>query len=300
MDIEIRPVTENEVLKICELMNNTFDIKHDVNYATWQYFNRKVPTILFGAFYKNELIGCEALQLAKLSNGIVSGIMIDAIIHSGYRGNGVFGLIEKAISDYACINNIQVLWGIANKAGMVAGVKAGRRNVGEIRQQSLNIEDYNYFCRQNIKFENAHKSLGIEKVYTNYTDILDWKFKNNPRFLYNEVAVNDIEKSYVKLFDDERKGVLVGDIVFYPRPVTNDGMFVELIQRSCEKLFSLGATVISIWAVEHSPQFDILKQIGFIEDGYIKYLTCRILSEEYSYLYDFKYWDLAQADSEMF
>lgn len=300
MDIEIRPVLENEALKICELMNDTFDIKHDVDYAVWQYFNHEVPTIVFGAFHKNELIGCEALQLAQLSNGIVSGIIIDVIIHTAYRGNGIFGLIEDAITSYAHLNNIDIIWSIANQAGMTAMVKAGRRNVGKIRQQSLSLEDYNHFCKQSVKYDNVHKALEIEKVNRNYSDTLDWKFKNNPRFLYHEVAINDIQKSYIKLFDDKKKGILVGDIVFYPRPVTNDGMFVELIQKSCEKLFSLGTTMVSIWAVEHSPQFNILKQFGFKEDGYIKYLTCKILNEEYSYLYDLKYWDLAQADSEMF
>jgi hypothetical protein len=294
-DINIKPVTKNEIDQAVTLMNSQYARQKTPQYFRWQYFESYFPAVLMGAFADDSLVGMFGLQKKKLNNGLCIGQLIDLLIAPDWRKKGLFNqLADKA---YGFYNDIEIFCVLPNLNGKNACEKSlGFKTIAKI--DSLVLKD------QGLNNDNSSdKSTGDAKqssliAFEKNDEYRKWRFDKNPEYKYDRVTGSCGAFSITKIFKDPVTGDQYGDIVEYESE--NTGLLSELFHKTTEELFKTDIKNITTWALPHTEIFQILKNMGFVESSQERYFCIKIFNESLEKLDNINNWHLTQSDAELY
>jgi GNAT superfamily N-acetyltransferase len=294
-NITIRPVKENEIDKAVALMNSQYARKKNVEYFRWQYFDSYFPSVLMGAFDRDELVGIFGLQKKRLNNDTNIGQLIDLLITPDWRKQGLFVRLAEEVYKY--FEDLKIFCVLPNLNGKNACEKSlGFKTIAKIdsmvlKNQSLDNDNSSDRSTGDIKQSSL---IAFEKN----DEYRKWRFDKNPEYKYDRTTGSNSAFAITKIFKDPVTGDRYGDIVEYD--CVNTDLLSDLFHKTTKELFKTDIKNITTWALPHTDIFQILKKIGFVESPQERYFCIKIFYENLEKFDNINNWHLIPSDAEIY
>lgn len=295
----LREATREDAEALADMLNRHYERKRHAHYFVWQYFSSTQPAKLFIALDGDSIVGTYGLQLRMTKCGL-SGFATDTLIVESFRGSGLFLLLEHEALCYAQNNGAILLATLANKNGMLArNNRFGWEPVSQIPQ----MKKIGHPLFKGVISGDLNSSFNPERemnFFETSFKLRKWRFDENPVYEYYYVYSDSGDFAVTKLFVDPISKDVYGDIVDFQCPLFDLDALKRLFIEACNFLQKQNVSCITTWALSHEPLFDILLDLGFIEEQAERYFCVNVLDKQYYYLKDISAWHLVQADSEIY
>ena len=294
--IAFRPVKEGELSQAAGLMNAEYARKKNEQYFRWQYSESYYPTVLFGSFEGDTLIGMFGLQKKLLSNGAAAGQALDLLMVPPWRGKGVFRkLAARALSHFTGLD----LYCVFPNA---AGKRACEKSLGWLTVAKINslTVSRSQFTMNNLP-PLSQTTLQTPLTRFSHSDQFHhWRFDRNAEYAYQYVRHSSHAYAVTKLFVDPVQGTKYGDIVDMEYGDNDSSTAQKLYIRACESLFMQGVDVITTWALPHTLLYHVAQSVGFAVRPRERYFCTQILNDRYRPFSNITNWCFMQADCEIY
>lgn len=300
-DIIVRPGLINDGNQFVFLFNKYYTRKTSIAYYKWQFFASISDSAVFMAFHNDNLIGYVGIKVQSLSNGLVSGFVIDLLVDEAYRKRGVLYLLNEMLLSFCNKNKISVLTSLPNAVGNAALKSLGWKSITKIDNLVLNTtSNGTYDYRKGLYYATEEVKSNLPNVFNFvYNEAwYQWRFADNPNYDYSVIRGSDKEFSVVKSFTT-MQGKLIGDIVLF---MTNPGMSVSeaLFRNIIDYFCKLGVDEIVTWALPHTQLYEKLSNKGFRSEPQQRFFCVYALQEKAATLYDIRCWEIMPCDAEIF
>lgn len=118
MGIQYRLARENDYEKINDFYNKMYGKSRTINEFRWAFHESPSgPAIYVIAIHQDEIIGTNCvipIELKRSNEIILTGKSEDTLVHSDYRGKGVFENIYRLLFEECQNRGVQIIWGFTN------------------------------------------------------------------------------------------------------------------------------------------------------------------------------------------
>lgn len=260
---------------------------------TWQYFNDLGHSTLFIAEAGGRAVGITGLELRELSNGWLSGAVIDVAVAADWRKRGVMREIMTSVESVARSRGLRLLTSVVNGPGAaaIAHLK-GWLVLAKIPLLRYSLE---------VAAPDTRRSGGLSPEqgpsvgFARNEAYRSWRFRNHPYYEYRRITTSEGVEAEVKVFQPARTGDIVdvfGD--------TGDPCALERAYKAATAaLGQMGASEVQTWGILPAKELDVLHRLGWIRDSsQERSFAMNALSSEALILQDANRWRLQPADIE--
>ena len=304
--IQYRMGGKTDVPKMVSLINSNYKRQKDDKYFIWQYFNDAVESGIVCAFDNGELIGMfGVLRREVIPDGLFGVQAIDLVVKKEWRGKGIFKTLGSIAEEY--FKNTYLMFVLPNDNGKVACESSlSYRTLGKIKtyisgkftddkMPEYKIASLSKWSSIKTNAKNGSMMFGRSPNYMN------WRFTNNPLYLYEIVEIKNGYFGIVKVFIDPATKDVCGDIVDFECPL-KDQDSIRDVANSCRHYLFVKKRVQSVtaWAVPYAKLHDLFTQVGFVPADRERYFLIKPLKKISDGYFDLGNWHLVEADSEVY
>jgi GNAT superfamily N-acetyltransferase len=259
----------------------------------WQYFNELDHSTLFIAEVAGEPVGMSGVELRPLSNGWLSGAMIDVVVAPAWRRRGVLRAVAGAIESHARSRGAFVLTSLVNSAGAAAVENiAGwsvRRSIPILRRATAPA-----FAPEPA-YEGIAPGSDAPVRFERSDRYRRWRFAEHPFYRYLFAASSDGTTAVLKLFGSPPNG----DIVEVFGALDDMRSLESAYRAATSALFAAGAADALIWGALPQGERELLGRLGWREDAASgRFLAVKVLDDAATFLNDARRWRIQPADIE--
>jgi predicted N-acetyltransferase YhbS len=312
VDWKVRSYHDGDEVGIVELQNTEPRTRpYMLERWFWRYKNNPYGFLTVVAEHDGKIVGHMAWWLLEMKFGgkkIVASQASELVVHPGYRRQGMFLAMGKALAEMAQDQGVQFTYGFPNAPAYVGHLQYGWVDVAQIPMLAGYFDTYpmirrplssiaNLFYRKltkkivtidiakidrfpesiNTLTENALLRYGI--FVERNAKYLNWRFFQNPEQQYEVFAY---EKGYVVTLAeslDKRKVGYIVDIV-----AEDDEAFLALTQKAIAELAKHGVDSVKCLM---QPSHYLLKRVGFTFFPKRKQtLIARVNTPSFQHIYD--------------
>lgn len=292
-NLQVRPATAVDASQFVDLMNMQYARRKTPAYFHWQYMQPFEPTVLMCAFEDGQMCGMFGLKDRRLDNGLRVGQAVDMLITPTWRRRGLFStLAGQAIEFFD--GAFDLLCVFANPAGRDAVKSLGWQHVGTIRSLYL---DGTGPVRGGVMADRLEQYP--RRRFRRTDQYRQWRFHKHPDYSYTAVESGG-SVAWAKIFIDPVTHRKYGDIVDILYPSHSPGAICNSLFSVCEELLARGVEGITTWGMPGTVVRSAAESVGFQETDQERHFCVKALDPAHEYLTDLTYWDLVQADSEIY
>lgn len=301
--VVIRQVEAKDTPQCVDLIGAIYDNKRPASYFTWQLFENVFPTVCFGAFAGETLVGMFGVQKRPVTNGQTAGQVISMNIHPDWTGKGLLNKISApALSffgdlDLICIftHNVKSVKPCEASLGMFFPdpiVAMERDTAGLTMKSDLPVEDVTI----DTAFPLAGTIHGCNVGLAATREFRLWRFAKAPVYRYRKVTLSENAFAVVKTIQIPGSMGMYGDIVDLECPADNREIIRTIMTGALGYLVQCGASKITTWAAPGSQLRNVLERLGF-GPGFKSYFGFKMLYEDNPRLHSLNAWHFRQADA---
>ncbi len=301
------------------LFNTYYKRKTSLEYFKWQFFHSPFESRLFTAFDKDRLVGIYGIKIIPLTNGIVTGFVVDVLIDESYRRRGIGHLLETEAENFCREKKAAVLSVLPNAAGNAAFKSYGWKSVAKIDtlvmdrpvlSESDNVPVLSESDNVPVLPEGAGVPAGwIDPIdpyieFAKGREFREWRYDRHPVYKYENIALDNANFAITKAFTDPFNGNRYQDIVeiVYNGPAELRSLLGKIFEQ--EQAGQTGQTgqtgTLTVWALPHTPLFGFLSDLGFRALQQERFFCLKVLDQRIDWLYQVDKWNLSEIDAEIF
>ncbi len=257
----------------------------------WQYFNALEHSTLFIAAVDGEPAGIGGVELRRLSNGCLSGAVIDLAVAQHWRKRGVLRVLIDHIVAFARKRDTAVLTSLVNAQGAVALEHLPGWSVLAkipLLRRDNSIEFSSQAAREGL--ESPDSSVGFVRS----DQYREWRYRGHPLYKYRYVPVSERCGAIVKLYGTSP----LGDILEVFGDVRSASELENAYRAAGADLASAGASESTTWGLLPSIELELVHRLGWRDDTQERSFAVNALSNEAQVLLNVKRWRIQPADIE--
>ncbi|TAN45987.1 MAG: hypothetical protein EPN22_00535 [Nitrospirae bacterium] len=302
-DIIVRRLEHKDIPGCVDLIGAIYENKRHAGYFEWQLFENVFPTVCFGAFAGETLVGMFGVQKRPATTGQTAGQIISMNIHPDWVGKGLLKKISApALSffgdlDFVCIftHNEKSVKPCEAALGLFFPDPIGAMETdtaGPAVKPDIAVED--------VTLDTAFPSVSYihgDRVGLAATrEFRLWRFAKTPVYRYRKVMLSDNVFAIVKTIPIHGGIGMYGDIVDLECQADDADAIRELTAITVSHLVRSGANKIATWATPGSCLRKVLEDSGF-RPGFKSYFGFKMLQKDDRRLHSLGAWHFRQADA---
>lgn len=302
-NIIVRQLETKDIPGCVDLIGAIYENKRPAGYFAWQLFENVFPTVCFGAFSGETLVGMFGLQKRPVTNGQTAGQIISMNVHPDWVGKGLLRKISApALSffgdlDLLCIftHNEKSVRPCETALGMFFPDPIGAMEmdtVGLTMKSDLAVEDVTL----KTAFPSINYIHGDRAGLAATREFRLWRFAKSPVYKYRKIILSDNTFAIIKTIPIHGGTGMYGDIVDLECQADNVEAINKLMTGVLGYLVQCGATKIATWATPKSRLRSVLEGLGF-NPGFKSYFGFKMLYEDNRRLHSLDAWHFRQADA---
>jgi hypothetical protein len=302
-NINIRQLEPKDIPGCVDLIGAIYENKRPAGYFIWQLFENVFPTVCFGAFAGETLVGMFGIQKRPVTTGQIAGQIISMNIHPKWSGKGLLKKIsDPALSffsdlDLICIftHNIKSVKPCEASLGLFFPDPIGAMEMdtaGLTVKADLTVEDVTIDTTFPAVSVIHGSNIGLAAT----REFRLWRFAKTPVYRYRKVMLSEDAFAIVKTIQIPGGAGSYGDIVDFECQTDNADAIKKLMAGVIGHLVQCGASKIATWAMPGSCLRSVLGGLGF-SPGFKSYFGFRMLREDKARFKSLDAWHLRQADA---
>ncbi|WP_022668270.1 GNAT family N-acetyltransferase [Desulfospira joergensenii] len=296
-----RELTPHDLLSIVHLAHSIYRIKRSEKFIDWQCFKNIFPSVAFGCFSGDELIGMFGIQKRFLPGGFKVGQLSWINISPEWRNLGHMKRLGQMAISY--FNDLDLICVFANKnAWEPCLFSFDMKAVGVLKSLELDLEKwdcalypgYSHPVTATSKFIDFDNKKAVFKKDKKFRD---WRYVKSPVNEYSSITLDTGEFLIYKLYRDPITNQCSGDLVEFGYSEGSSKKINTLLRLANSEIKNANGSKSNLWAVPGTGLRAGAEKAGFTETGSECFFLIKVFSEKLSHLYDLSQWELAQCDA---
>ena len=316
-ELVIRPYVPGDEEAILGLFHLAFGQSLDMAAWRWRYLENPYGGPLIDLMWDGDkLVGQYAVSPLDMSidgETYPCALSLDTITHPVYGGRGIFTRLATSLYNRIAESGYAMVWGFPNENSHHGFVKRLTwldiatipmlclRSKPEGHPQTEIRPLDNFDAQVDALFKQERKSWQCLTVRS--ARYLNWRFFRRPGRRYYAAGVYSGDRlvgySVYKLFQSAEQKL--GDIVDV-FCVQDGRTFADLLARTAQESFRLGAQAVNLWMNEHSPFYPAVQEMGFLPDAPHTFFAGRAFAAGLpaERLAEWKNWYMQMGDSDVY
>ena len=296
-----RELTPDDLLSIIKLTQSIYKIQRSEAFIEWQCFQNIFPSVIFGCFSGDELIGMFGIQKRPLSIGLKVGQLSWINISPKWRTLGLMKKLGQMAISY--FDDLDLICVFANANAWKPCLSSfDMKTVGILESLELDIQegDYERYSGNSLPVTATPSFKDFENnkiVFKRDKAFRGWRYVECPVNEYSSITLDTGEFLIYKLFHEPLTNLCSGDLVEFGYSEGASEKINTLLRLAYSEIKNVNGSKLNLWAIPGTGLRACAEEAGFLKSGLNCFFLVKVFSKNLAHLYDLSQWDLAQCDA---